>query len=580
MSKEIIVNIGSRETRLAILENSKIMELFVEREERIVGSIYKGRVANVLPGMDASFVDIGLERNAFLYVGDIIGGGETEDGHAPASVRRSVLRNRNIKDLVKVGQEILVQVTKGPRGTKGCRVSTKISLPGRYVVLTPEGEHLGVSRKIADGKERDRLKRLGRQIRPDGFGLIIRTEAEDKPDEQLVQDIEWLQEQWGEIAQRASKSKAPCLVHRDYSLLYKAVRDMFGADVDRLVIDDPDEYKKAVELADRFAPRLKDSIELYDRTEPVFDFFNLEQEIERLSKRQVYLKSGGYLVIDETEALTTIDVNSGRFTSGSNLQDTILRLNLEAVDEVARQLRLRDLGGMIIIDFVDMDAASHRNQVTRALEKALKRDRARTKISHISPLGLIEMTRKRTGESVVEQLAQKCPYCNGKGRVLSGETVSMDIERELMRKSRLERPEAILVQCNPQVAEILVGPEGDNVEELEHLLRTALYVRADAQMHIETYHITAGSQTDMDRAWLGYRKAQMVECDVTESQMQTGDAMRLIGWSDGYLIEFAEGLTNAKAGLRCRARLMDVRRSFAIAEAVPTPHLAAVDTPR
>ncbi|MHB1459746.1 MAG: Rne/Rng family ribonuclease [Armatimonadota bacterium] len=567
MKKEIIVNVGARETRLALLEDGKIMELHVEREERIVGSIYKGRVANVLPGMDAAFVDIGLDRNAFLYVGDIIPEA-SDDGTAPASVRRAVLRNRNIKDILKVGQEILVQVTKGPRGTKGSRVSTKISLPGRYVVVTPEGEHLGVSRKISDFKERDRLKRLGRDIRPQGYGLIIRTEAEDKPDEMLVQDIEWLQEQWTVIADRASKQKAPACVHRDYSLLYKAVRDMFGSDVDRLVIDDPDEYQNAVELATRFAPKLKQDIVLHDGDIPIFDAFKLEDEIDRLSRRQVYLRSGGYLVIDETEALCTIDVNSGKFTSGANLSETILRLNLEAADEVARQVRLRDLGGIIIIDFVDMDSASHRSQLARVLERAMKNDRARAKISSISQLGLVQMTRKRTGESVVEQLAEKCPYCAGKGRILGHETVSLDIERELQRKCKSEHPEAMLVTSHPKVAEMLIGPEGENIEDLERLLHCAIYVRADLNMHSEKYDIQCGTMADYDRAWLGYRRGQIVEADVYESALQSGDDVSLVGWSEGYLLEISEG--QCAAGQRVRTRLSEVRRSFAMVEVVPS----------
>ncbi|MEJ5251029.1 MAG: Rne/Rng family ribonuclease [Chthonomonadetes bacterium] len=567
MKKEIIVNVGSRETRIAVLEDDRLMELHVEREERIVGSIYKARVANVLPGMDAAFVDIGLERNAFLYVGDILpeSGEETP---APASMRRSALRNRNIKEILRVGQEILVQVTKGPRGTKGSRVTTRITLPGRYVVLAPEGEHLGVSRKISDPKERERLRKLGRELRPEGFGLIIRTEAEDKSEEQLVQDIEWLLEQWRCIQETARKAKAPALIHKDYTLLYKTVRDIFGSDTTRMVIDDPEEFQQAVELASRFAPKLRSRIELYDKEEPIFDHFRLEQEIDRLMKRQVFLKSGGYLTIDETEALTTIDVNTGKFTGSTSLADTILRTNIEAAEEVARQLRLRDLGGIIVIDFIDMTSAHDRQQVMRTLERALKRDRARTKISHISPLGLVQMTRKRTGESVVELLMEPCPYCGGRGRIIAPESVSMDIERELSRRAVAEGAEAYLVIAHPKVAEILIGPEGENVDELEHTLHCAIYVRSDPDRHIEHFDIRAGTMSDFDRLWLGYRRAQVVECTVEPSSLSANGDARFIGWADGFLLDLTDGAEYA--GQRVKVRLLDVRRSFAFAEVIPS----------
>lgn len=566
MKKEIIVNVGSRETRIAVLEDDRLMELHLEREERIVGSIYKARVANVLPGMDAAFVDIGLERNAFLYVGDILpeSGEETP---APASMRRSTLRNRNIKEVLRVGQEILVQVTKGPRGTKGSRVTTRITLPGRYVVLTPEGEHLGVSRKIADPKERERLRRLGRELRPEGFGLIIRTEAEDKSEEQILQDIEWLLEQWRVIQETARKAKAPALIHKDYTLLYKTVRDIFGSDTTRMVIDDPEEFQKAVELATRFAPKLRSRIELYDKEEPIFDHFRLEQEIDRLMKRQVYLRSGGYLTIDETEALTTIDVNTGKFTGSTSLADTILRTNIEAAEEVARQLRLRDLGGIIVIDFIDMTNPHDRQQVMRTLERALKRDRARTKISHITPLGLMQMTRKRTGESVVELLMEPCPYCGGRGRIVAPESVSMDIERELTRRAAAEQAEAYLVIAHPKVAELVIGPEGENVEELEHTLQCAVYVRSDPNRHIESFDIRAGTMADFDRQWLGYRRAQVVECVVEPSSLGVNGSAKFIGWTDGFLLDLTDGAEYA--GQRVKVRLLDVRRSFAFAEVIP-----------
>ena len=477
MAKEIIVNVGERETRIAVIEEGKLVELHVERAERVVGSLYKCRVANVLAGMDAAFVDIGLGKNAFLYVGDVLptadesgsgtgrGSGdgtgrdrrsplerrptrdavaapaelptaneedslfehdemmadddddletslmddleedeedaseETEGagGTKPANrsrrpIRRSFLRQQRIRDVLKVGQEVLVQVIKGPRSTKGARVSTRISLPGRYLVLMPEADNLGVSRKIEDAKERDRLKKIGDKLREPGFGLIIRTEAEEKTEQELRQDKDFLLKNWRQVQEIAKKVRAPHLVQSDLTLLYKTIRDVFGSDVQKLIIDDPAEYEKANELLERLSPKLKGRIYLYDGIEPIFDHFKLEPEIDRLLRRKVLLKTGGSLIIDETEALTVIDVNTGKFTGGGSLAETILRTNLDAAGEIARQMRLRDIGGIIVIDFIDMSNARDKQSVIKALELALKKDRSRTKISNISPLGLVEMT--------------------------------------------------------------------------------------------------------------------------------------------------------------------------------------------
>ncbi|HXH61151.1 MAG TPA: Rne/Rng family ribonuclease, partial [Fimbriimonadaceae bacterium] len=307
---EIIVNCASRETRIAVLENQKLMEYRVEREERVVGSIFKGIVQNVLPGMDAAFVDIGLERNAFLYVADILPD-DAGDG-SPASIRRSELRRRKIKELIKPGQELMVQVTKGPRGTKGARVTTRISLPGRYVVLMPEGNHLGVSKRIEDRKERDRLRRIGEKLIPEGFGLVLRTECEGRTQTELKADIQFLQQLWSQVIEAAKRQRAPAVVHRDQTLLYRTIRDVFGDEIDRLVIDDPDEYEKVSLVAGMVAPKLKEKIHLYDGDEPIYDRYNVERDLDRLLEHKVWLKAGGYLVIDETEALTAIDINTGK----------------------------------------------------------------------------------------------------------------------------------------------------------------------------------------------------------------------------------------------------------------------------
>ncbi len=661
MSKEIIVNVGERETRIAVTEDGKLVEMHVERAERVVGSLYKCRVANVLPGMDASFVDVGLERNAFLYVGDVLptgddassgdsdsgrktaerrpyvgndrrpntetpiaaavattstdepfseeaegeageepvgdatdalhaaaeaelrlldgeeeepeaaGEGDAEGGKSTAprrNFRRSALRQQRIKDVLKVGQELLVQVIKGPRSTKGARVSTRISMPGRYLVLMPEGDNLGVSRKIEDPKERDRLKKIGDRLREPGFGMIIRTEAEEKTEQELKADWDFLMQNWRQVLEKSKKISAPALIQQDLTLLYKTIRDVFGSDVSKLVIDEPAEYEKANELLERISPNLRGRIHLYDGPVPIFDFYKIEQEMDRLLRRKVFLKTGGSLVIDETEALTVIDVNTSKFTGGGSLQETIVKTNLDAAGEIARQLRLRDIGGIIVIDFIDMNNARDKQAVLKTLEAVLKKDRSRTKISNISPLGLVEMTRKRTGETLSGFMTDECPYCKGRGHLPSAESVSLVIERDLRRQigdPKNARREAFLVNCHPDVAELVIGQEGTNITWLEQQLQRALYVRCDLNAHIEKYSIEGGEINDLDKTRLGFRRAQIVECRVVRSLLK--EPNKCIGWADGYLLDLDDGYK--MVGQKAKVRITDVRRSYATAAVIP-----------
>jgi len=662
VSKEIIVNVGERETRIAVTEDGKLVEMHVERAERVVGSLYKCRVANVLPGMDASFVDVGLERNAFLYVGDVLPTGDdtssstdsessrksaerrprvandrrpsgdapiaasiapvisddpyAEEGEAETAeeplvdatdalqaaaeaelrlleeddeepgaggeadaeggrsaaprrpLRRSALRQQRIKDVLKVGQELLVQVIKGPRSTKGARVSTRISMPGRYLVLMPEGDNLGVSRKIEDPKERDRLKKIGDRLREPGFGLIIRTEAEEKTEQELRADWDFLMQNWRQVVEKSKKMSAPALIQQDLTLLYKTIRDVFGSDVSKLVIDEPGEYEKANELLERISPNLRGRIHLYDGNVPIFDHYKIEQEMDRLLRRKVFLKTGGSLVIDETEALTVIDVNTSKFTGGGSLQETIVKTNLDAAGEIARQLRLRDIGGIIVIDFIDMNNARDKQAVLKTLEAVLKKDRSRTKISNISPLGLVEMTRKRTGETLTGFMTDECPYCKGRGHLPSAESVSLVIERDLRRQigdPKNARKEAFLITCHPEVAELVIGPEGTNITWLEQQVQRALYVRCDLNSHIEKYTIESGEINDYDKTRLGFRRAQIVECRVVRSLLK--EPNKCIGWADGYLLDLDDGYK--MVGQRAKVRITDVRRSYATASVIP-----------
>lgn len=558
---EIIVNCSLRETRIAVLENGDLQEYRVEREERVVGSIFKGIVQNVLPGMDAAFVDIGLERNAFLYVADIL----PDDGDSsPASVKRSELRRRKIKDLLRPGQEIMVQVTKGPRGTKGARVTTRIALPGRYVVVMPEGNHVGVSRKIEDRGERERLRRVGEAITPNGFGLILRTECEGRTEAELRADVLFLQQLWAQVMDAAKRQRAPACIHRDQTLLYRTIRDIFGDEIDRLVIDDPEEYEKVHMVANVVAPKLCDKIVLYDRETPIFDDYGIEQDLERLLQHKVWLKSGGYLVVDEMEALTAIDINTGKQVGSTSLNETILKANLEAADEVCRQLRLRDMGGIIVIDFIDMESADDRKKTLDHFTTKLTRDRARTRVGRISSLGLVEITRKRTGESVTEAITEICPLCSGRGRIPSQETVSLWIERD-MRRMLSEPGNAYLVECHPAVVESLIGADGENVEDLEHELNRGIYLRANFEMQFEQYQITNGTLEDFDQQQMGFRRAQVLECNVRSSSFD--HIKKVVGWTDhGYYIELIDGADYV--GQRVKVCLQDIRRSYAVADVI------------
>ena len=564
VSKEIIVNGDPRETRIAVREDGRLVELHIERGERVVGSIYKGRVDNVVVGQDAAFVDIGLERNAYLAAGDIVSPGDLDEDDSFDRRGRRPRLNVPIKNLVRRNQEILVQVIKGPRGTKGSRVSTRISLPGRYLVFMPDENSTGVSRKIDDPKERDRLKRIVEGIRHPGYGLIVRTEAEGKTERELRQDLEYLEQTWSTIRQTADSVRAPSLVYQDLTLLFRILRDAFGSDVDRLILDNPEDYKKAHELLDFFGPSLKDRVVLFDSSVPIFDHFHIEQEMQQQLRRRVPLKSGGYLIIDQAEALVAIDVNSGKFGGKTEgLSDTIVQTNLEAVDEIARQLRLRDMGGILVLDLIDMSTATDRRKVEIALEAAFKTDKNRCKVSHISPLGLIEMTRKRTGETVNEQMDVPCPYCSGTGRIQSPESVAFTIQRELRRQAKINPAEAFHVVCHPLAAAALVGDGGDDIDVLEHFIERAVYIRSNVDLHMEKYEINPGTMDDFDRKLLTLRPGQTVEARIVS--VGDGPTATAAGITDnGFVIHFQQA--SRQLGQSTRLRVTDMGRSAATGE--------------
>ncbi|HET6397504.1 MAG TPA: ribonuclease G [Pseudoxanthomonas sp.] len=491
MSEEILVNVTPRETRVAVVENGMLQELHIERGWRrgVVGNIYKGRVQRVMPGMQAAFVEVGLERAAFLHANDVIRPAPVDHGLAEDAPQP--LAPPSIVELLRDGQELVVQVVKDPIGTKGARLTTQISIPSRYLVLLPQSRTVGVSARIEDEAERQRLKTLVSDLAAahGGHGYIVRTNAEGQPAEALAEDIAYLSRVWN-VVERRGREAPPCsVIYEDLSLPLRSVRDLIRKDVEKVRVDSRDTYDRLQAFVAKYMPVLAEKIELYTGDRPIFDLYGVEDEIGRALDKQVPLKSGGYLVIDQTEAMTTIDVNTGSFLGQRNLEETVYRTNLEAAQAVARQLRLRNLGGIIIIDFIDMTDPEHRRQVLRTLEKALSRDHAKTTVYEFSPLGLVEMTRKRTVESLERQLSETCPQCGGRGTVKTAETVTYEIFREITRAVRQFEAARLLVIASPKVVARITEEESAAVAELEEFLGKTIRFQADEQYLQEQFDV-------------------------------------------------------------------------------------------
>jgi ribonuclease G len=519
MSRQIVVNAGISETRVAVLDGGVLTELFVERRHHrsIVGNVYKGVVTNVLPGMQAAFVDIGLAKDAFLYAGDFIANlGEYErmmlaeeeeadielDGDEPAAngeggerAAPPPERERRvitpIEDVLHKGQEILVQVSKEPLGTKGARITSFISLPGRYLVYMPQVNHLGVSRRIHDATERDRLRQLVRSLRPaGGGGFIVRTVGEGRGEAEFNADIQFLVRVWQQQVQaRFAEAPPRSALHEEGDLVFRVVRDLFAADVDEILIDGEEEHRRALEYAEALVPALAHRIHLHAERESIFEARGIEKEIEKAIRRRVWLKSGGHLVIDQTEALVSIDVNTGKYVGKRDLEETILKINLEAVGEIVRQIRLRDLGGIIIIDFIDMDREDNRGQVFRALKRALGDDKSRTNVLEISELGLVEMTRKRVRQSLHSLLMQSCPTCKGTGVVKSAPALTAEIYRKIQVATRDISGQEVLIRVNPDLAAYLQEEESEGLEILQRRIQRKVTVQGVQGLHKDEYEI-------------------------------------------------------------------------------------------
>ncbi len=481
MSEELLINVTPRETRIAVLENGVLQELYIERASKrgLVGNIYKGKVVRVLPGMQAAFIDIGLERAAFLHESDIVAANQNDGS------------KEGITQLLHEGQEVMVQVIKDPLGTKGARLTTQLSIAARFLVFMPGISHIGVSQKIVDEGERGRLRDIVRNVigEESDNGYIIRTVAEGCSEKALADDVRFLQRVWDSIQERLREERAPSLVHEDLSLARRALRDLVGPEVEKIRIDSREGFSKAQKFAEKFIPEVAPRVEHYPGERPIFDLYGVEDEIQKALGKKVQLKSGGYLIIDQTEAMTTIDVNTGAFVGHRNLEETIFKTNLEAAHAIARQLRLRNLGGIIILDFIDMEAQEHRDQVMQTLQKALERDHAKSHICEVSSLGLVEMTRKRTRESLEHILCESCPTCGGRGSLKTPETVCYEIFREITREARQFDAKRFMVLASQEVVDVMLEDESSSVAELEEFIGKLIQFQVEVMYTQEQFDV-------------------------------------------------------------------------------------------
>jgi ribonuclease G len=501
MKQEIFISSTPQESRIAIMEDGVLAEFLLERKEEmgIAGNIYKGKVARVLPGMQAAFVEIGMEKAAFLHASDFSSVPEDvqlinpteEDVEVEEAPKRSPHRRLPLEKQLSRGEEILVQVAKDPLGTKGARVTSHISLPGRYMVFMPGTKHIGISRRIESDEERKRLREIAESLPARDGGFILRTASEGRSKREIQRDLRFLTILWRRLQKKAEKAAAPSLIHQDLDLISRAIRDFFTADTEQVVIDSAKDHRRISDFVRQLMPRLKAKIVLYSGSEPLFDRHGIEEKIEKALDRRVWLRSGGYIIIERTEALTAIDINTGRFVGKRNQEDTIVRTNLEAAQEVVRQLRLRNVGGIIIIDFIDMEKDSNRKKVYDALREALKRDKARTNILKISELGLVEMTRQRTRESLENQLLSPCPHCDGRGRIKSSVTIAYDLLRAIKKQqANLENGKNIVVRLHPDVANFLYDEKNNSLENLEREINRKVIIKVSQELRHQQYEIS------------------------------------------------------------------------------------------
>ncbi len=507
MAAEILINVKPQETRVAYVESGTLVDLKIERKTSptLVGSVHRGTVIRVLPGMQAAFVDIGLDRAAFLYVGDIRADVDSDaypfsdlDRDEPLSTsedddrvdERISASKTPIQDLLKEGQSILVQVAKDPLGTKGARITTHVSLPGRFIVYLPTVRHLGISRRIESEAERDRLKELVQKSNPQG-GVIVRTAGEGATEEQLRTDIEYLDRLGKDIFKNYEKRKSPGIIHQELDVELRALRDLMSEEVSAVFVDDEEVHKKITKFVSQLMPKFKHNINFYDQQKPLFDMYDIDMEISRSMDRKIWLKSGGYIVIDEAEALVVIDVNTGRFVGKKDLEDTILKTNLEAIREIAHQLKIRNCGGIIIVDFIDMEKETHREKVIDVLKEEVSKDRARTHVISMSQLGLVEMTRKRIRPSLIKSLCEPCEYCEGKGYIKKKTTVASEIFREVEREAHTldKKNQSIVIHCHSEVVDHIYEVEAETLDHIEKKIGRSIAFKIEPSYHLEQYEV-------------------------------------------------------------------------------------------
>ncbi|HEC12243.1 MAG TPA: ribonuclease G [Acidiferrobacteraceae bacterium] len=490
MSEEILINVTPQETRVAVVENGVLQEVHIERTSSrgLVGNLYKGTVVRILPGMQAAFVDASLERTAFLHASDIIQEGQSEDN---GNGHESGEETKSIDQLLREGQDIIVQVVKDPISTKGARLTTQIAIPARNLVYLPYSNNIGVSQRIEDAQEREQLRTTVRRAMGDQIegGYIVRTMAETVSLDEFKSDILFLNRTWAKIREQIKNSPAKSLVHEDLSLAMRFMRDLVGGRVEKVRIDSRETFQKAQKFAEELIPEVKDRIEYYPGERPIFDLHSVEDEIQKALEKKVMLKSGGFLIIDQTEAMTTVDVNTGGFVGRRNLEETLYKTNLEAAQTIARQLRLRNIGGIIIIDFIDMQEVEHQRQVMRALEKALAHDHVKTSVTTMSPLGLVEVTRKRSRESLERVLCGTCPICSGRGVLKSPQTVCYEIFRDILRESRQFDAKEYQVVASQWVVDLLLDEESESLVKLQEFIGRPIHLQVESQYHQEEFDI-------------------------------------------------------------------------------------------
>ena len=561
MSSEILISSDPWENRVAILEDGGLAELYIEREEKVIGSIYKGKVQNVLPGMGAAFVDIGLGRNAFLYVDDInkqplnIGDVEITQGHSGFT----------ISEKVKRGDDVLVQIVKEPRGLKGARISTNISLPGRYLILMPTGKYSGVSRKVNSAEERNRLKLVMKRIRPEGMATVVRTAAAGASEAELIADLGVLIRMWHGILETYKRAPSASLLHKDMNLVYKAARDFITPDVNRVLIDDEEEYRKIRDFLQLLGPQYIGRLEYYNSGRSLFDDYKIDDELAKLMKPKINLPSGASIVIESTEALTVIDVNSGKFTGGRNLEDTILKTNIEAAEEIARQVRLRDIGGIVVVNFIDMASEASRDKVVKTMEETLRRDRTRATIQSFSNLGLLEFTRKRIGKDLGSQLRGACPTCAGMGSVMSAQSVAIDAFRQIRNETRNGAAGDVVVHVAPTVAVQMDYWYEEECETLARSIEHPIHVRVDPMIHPEKVRIEVIPGFKHGKAHL-VRVGDEHEVELISARLPNATSAAAV--VEGRLAEVENAANNAGNFVRVRVIDIDDEKDYILAELV------------